>query len=318
MKKQIFFLKIFITLTMGVFAQQESQYSQSTYTQLLANPAYAGSDGRICAFATQRLQWVGAFSKGAPQVTAFNVDAGIKKFGLGISIENDVLGFEQDLKANLSLAYKFSLGKGDLRLGLKWGIVNSTIDADWKVADGSDASSDLAIPIAGKASDLNFLDFGFGVYYKADGLYLGISSTHILESELEFDRDQEGTSKTVMPVKRHYYIMAGYNIPFTNPLLEFKPSIFVQSDGLKTQLSFTGLVEYNKKLWGGVSLRTDKAVIGIFGVKLFKWVDVSYSYDFVVSDIKEYNEGTHEIVMGFALDVKRDKTPEKYKSIRFL
>ena len=32
----------------------------------------------------------------------------------------------------------------------------------------------------------------------------------------------------------------------------------------------------------------------------------------------EYNDGTHELMMGFCLDVKKDKTPEKYKSIRFL
>lgn len=313
MKKSIFFLFIFIMSTVVLMAQQESQYSQNTYTQLLHNPGYAGSDGRICAFALQRLQWTGF--EGAPQVTAFNVDGSVKRFGIGISIENDVYGFDENLKANLSLAYKVALGNGNLGIGLKWGIVNSTINADWKTPVGDDGATDPAIPISG-SNNTNFLDFGFGLYYKAEDLYLGISSTHLLESDLEFTSGTEGVTK--VPVKRHYYITAGYNMPFANPLLEFKPNIFVQSDGVKTQLAFTGLFEYNKKLWGGVSLRTDKAIIGILGAELFKWVKVSYSYDFVVSDMMGHNSGTHEIMMGFCIDVKKDKTPEKYKSIRFL
>lgn len=296
-------------------AQQDPQYSQNTYTQLLVNPGYAGSDGRICAYALQRSQWVGF--DGGPSVTAFNVDAGIRKFGLGLSLENDEVGYETNFKLNLSVAYKIPLAKGNLGVGVKWGIVNSSLDAAWNTPD-VEAPSDPAIPLE-QANSLDFLDFGFGLFYKSEDLYLGISSTHLLESDLEFDSGEGDDSPTTkVALKRHYYITAGYNMPFANPLLEFKPSIFVQSDGTKSQLSFTGLLEYNKKMWGGVSLRTDKAIIGILGLELFKWVKVSYSYDFVVSDVREYNDGSHEIMMGFCLDIKKDKTPEKYKSIRFL
>jgi type IX secretion system PorP/SprF family membrane protein len=296
-------------------AQQEPQYSQNTYTQLLVNPGYAGSDGRICAYALQRSQWTGF--DGNPTITAFNVDGSFKRFGLGVSLENDAVGFETNLKLNLSVAYKIPLAKGNLGVGIKWGIVSSALSgAEWNTPEEA-ASDDPAIPIA-EANSLDFLDFGFGLFYKSEDLYLGISSTHLLESELEFDSNDEGTTTSKVALKRHYYLTAGYNMPFANPLLEFKPSIFVQSDGTKSQLAFTGLVEYNKKIWGGVSLRTDKAIIGILGLELFKWVKVSYSYDFVVSDLMEYYNGTHEIMMGFCLDIKKDKTPEKYKSIRFL
>ncbi len=300
-------------------AQQESQFSQVAYTQLLTNPGYAGSDGKICAYALQRSQWTG-FGDGAPSVTVFNVDAAIKnRFGLGISLENDELGFDKNFKLNLSIAYKASLGNGNLGIGVKWGVANSAVDlgdSQWITPD-VEANNDVAIPIDG-SNDFNLLDFGFGLFYKTEDLYLGISSTHLLESEFEFNSNEDGSSTTKVALKRHYYITAGYNLAFANPLLEFKPNIFVRSDGTNSQLAVTGLIEYNKKIWGGVSLRTDKAITGIFGMELFKWVKVSYSYDFVVSELMGYNDGTHEIMMGFCLDVKKDKTPEKYKSIRFL
>jgi type IX secretion system PorP/SprF family membrane protein len=309
MKKQFFFILVLLMVSAISKAQEDPQFSQTMFTQLLINPGYAGSEDKICAYAINRTQWAGF--EGAPSVTAFNVDAAIKnRFGLGLSLENDELGFDKNFKINISIAYKQTVGKGKLGIGLKWGVANSAIDAEWSAPDGTKGELDPAIP-DGKSEAMSFLDFGFGLYYKTQDLYLGISSTHLNEPEFDYDKGS--------PVlKRHYYITAGYNLPFTNPLLEFQHSVFVQSDGTTSQLAINALIAYNKKIWGGVSLRTDNAIVGIFGVELFKWVKVSYSYDFIVSDLTGYNSGTHEIMMGFCLDVKKDKTPEKYKSIRFL
>lgn len=312
MKKQSLFLAIFLMVSLLLKAQQDPQYTQTMFTQLLTNPGYAGSEDKICAYALQRLQWT-EFGDGAPSVTVFNVDAAIKnRFGLGLSLENDELGFDKNFKINLSIAYKQAIGNGKLGIGIKWGVANSAIDlngGEW-ITPSEPYTTDVAIPDDG-SEDMTFLDFGFGLYYKTQDLFLGISSTHLNEPEFKYEK---GTPS----LKRHYYITAGYNLPFANPLLEFKPSVFVQSDGTNSQLAINALIEYNKKLWGGVSIRTDNAISGIFGLELFKWVKVSYSYDFVVSDLMGYNNGTHEIMMGFCLDVKKDKTPEKYKSIRFL
>ncbi len=317
MKKQIFFLLVLLMVS-AISKAQDSQFSQTMFTQLLINPGYAGSEDKICAYALNRTQWSGL--EGAPRVTVFNVDAAIKnRIGLGLSLENDELGFDKNFKINLSLAYKQTIGKGKLGIGVKWGVASSAIDVGgggWVTPDVI-ANDDPAIPIDG-SNDINFLDFGFGLYYKTQDLYLGISSTHLLDSEFEFNSNEAGTTTATNVLKRNYYITAGYNLPFANPLLEFKPSVFVQSDGTNSQLAVNALIAYNKKIWGGVSLRTDNAITGIFGIELFKWVKVSYAYDFVVSDLVGYNNGTHEIMMGFCLDVKKDKTPEKYKSIRFL
>jgi len=312
MKKQSLFLAIFLMVSLLLKAQQDPQFTQTMFTQLLTNPGYAGSEDKICAYALQRVQWT-EFGDGAPSVTVFNIDAAIKnRFGLGLSLENDELGFDKNFKINLSIAYKQPIGNGKLGIGVKWGVANSAIDlqgSEW-ITPTHDPATDNAIPENGSEA-MTFLDFGFGLYYKTQDLYLGISSTHLNEPEFKYEK---GTPS----LKRHYYITAGYNLPFANPLLEFKPSVFVQSDGTNSQLAINALIAYNKKLWGGVSLRTDNAISGIFGLELFKWVKVSYSYDFVVSDLMGYNSGTHEIMMGFCLDVKKDKTPEKYKSIRFL
>jgi len=311
----------FIILFTGLFfsmGQQDPQFSQYYFTQLGINPAYAGSEDKICAYALQRLQWTNF--EGAPSTTVFNADGAIKRFGLGISLLNDEFGFDKNFKVNLSISYKFPISTGNLAVGIKWGVANSSInlsDGGW-ITPTDPANQDIAIPENGDA--LSYMDFGFGIYYKTPDLYLGISSTQLLNTEFEHSKLNAANETVTVntSLKRHYYLTAGYNMPFSNPLLEFKPSVLVQSDGKNSQLALTGLITYNKKLWGGVSLRTDNAIIGILGAELFKWVKISYSYDFVVSDLMGYNNGTHEIMMGFCLDVKKDKTPERYKSIRFL
>lgn len=318
MKKQFLFFVFLIIAPALVKAQQDPQFTQNMFTHLSVNPGYAGSEDKICAYALQRMQWQNF--DGAPSTTVFNVDAAIKnRIGLGLSLENDELGFDKNFKVNISFAYKQAIGNGKLGIGVKWGVANSSIDGDWITPD-TEYGQDPAIPEPG-SNEMNFLDFGFGLFYKTNDLYLGISSTHLLDgldaAAFEF-ASASGSSTTSVALKRHYYIMAGYNLPFANPLIEFKPGVLVQSDGTNSQLTINALIAYNKKMWGGVSLRTDNAISGILGVELFKWVKVSYSYDFVVSDLMEYNDGSHEIMMGFSLDVKKDKTPEKYKSIRFL
>ena len=83
MKKHIFLLSFFLLSTVLLNAQQESQFSQVAYTQLLTNPGYAGSEGKICAYALQRSQWTGF--DGAPTVTVFNLD------GIGLLSYTSVL-----------------------------------------------------------------------------------------------------------------------------------------------------------------------------------------------------------------------------------
>ena len=70
--------------------------------------------------------------------------------------------------------------------------------------------------------------------------------------------------------------------------------------------------------WAGVSFRAGDAMTGIIGFELFNGVRIGYSYDFTTSDIGNYSSGSHEFTVGYCFSLSMDKTPQKYKSIRFL
>ena len=77
------------------------------FNTLTFNPGYAGTSGMICATAINRQQWVGF--KGAPSTTIFNVSAPVSPFkinsGVGLMVENDIVGFDKDI--NLALIYSY-------------------------------------------------------------------------------------------------------------------------------------------------------------------------------------------------------------------
>ena len=301
---------------MQVTGQQDPQFSQNMFTRLSYNPAYTGSHGKICATALHRQQWYG-FGDGAPEISVFNFDAAISPFGInggvGLSLIQDQVGFNNNLGANLSLAYHFEAWDGNLSFGMNGGMINYSLKPHWIIPSGTSvhSSNDPAIPQ--EVKNEMAVDLGFGVYYHTEEMYVGVSSTHL--NEPTFSPAEGGVKPKI---GRNYYLISGYNLTVTDTKFELNPSLLVQSDGSTSQISLNTHISYDEKFWGGISVRTDKTLIGMIGAKLFNWVRVGYSYDMSFSEISKYHQGSHEIMVGFCFDIESDESPRKYKSIRFL
>ena len=272
------------------------------------NPGFAGSNGNICATAINRQQWLGF--DGAPQTTILSVDAAVAPFGInsgvGLNIVNDQLGVASNFKAGGTYAYRFPLLRGELGIGTELGIINKSIDGDFNPLEDGDAT----IP-KNKDNDINF-DMSLGAFYKDEKLYAGISVSHINQANFELN------GNTVASSQRHYFFAAGYNFNTPVSLLELKPSLFVKSDGRSHQINLNANVLYNKKFWGGISYRWEDAIIGILGIELFNGIKIGYSYDLNISKLSNYNQGTHEVMIGYCFNLGFEQKTENYNSVRFL
>jgi type IX secretion system PorP/SprF family membrane protein len=284
------------------------------FNTLTFNPGYAGTSGMICATALNRQQWLGF--RGAPVTTLFNVSAPVAPFkipsGVGLVVENDNIGFDKDISLYLIYTYIAEIGKGKLGIGLNAGMFDMTLDPKWEIPSGdvfTPPSGDPLIPDA-KESSVVF-DGGFGVYYRTDKYYGGLSVTHITRPTVKF-------SKGMTFLTRHFYLTGGYILQLPSPSLELLPSIYAMSDGRIIQISVTSLLRYNKKVWGGVSYRPGNALTGIVGIELFNGIRVGYAYDFPTSEIRKTTSGSHEFMVNYCFDISMGKSPMRYKSIRFL
>jgi type IX secretion system PorP/SprF family membrane protein len=291
------------------------------YDHISVNPGSAGSTDMISTTAIMRQQWVGI--DGAPSDFILNLSApfkfGTTHHGAGASLWSDEVGFNKDINLSVSYAYQFSVGNGRLGLGISGSFLNRKLDPEWYVPNTdpySDPSSDDAIP-KGKQSEFLF-DLGLGLFYHTDELYVGISSTHLLENEFVYKSETSTGGESKEKFVRHYYLTAGYNLQLSNPLLEFLPSVFLQSDQRITKIDLNATLMYNKKFWGGVTYRVGSAVIGMVGLNILNGVRIGYSYDFDTSALSSFSKGSHEIMVGYSFMVGVDKIPQKYKSIRYL
>jgi type IX secretion system PorP/SprF family membrane protein len=309
MKKILSTLLITSSISLSVFAQQDPQFSQNMFNRLQPNPATAGSNDAICASLIYRSQWVDF--EGAPKTGLISVDAPVTFLhgGLGLTVMTDKLGFEKNLQAKLAYALRFSVGNGNIALGVDAGLVQKSLEGGLITQGGVYDPVDPTDPIipAASVSGSKF-DLGAGLFYNSEHFYLGASALHLTEPKIDFG----SFSSTIV---KNYYGTAGASLDLT-PSVALKPSVFVKS-AVKTIVDFNLNVDFNNRFWIGGSYRLEDAIVAMIGVNLFQNLRLGYSYDITTSPIKNYSNGSHEITLGYCYKIKK-KIPPIIRNVRFL
>jgi len=91
----------------------------------------------------------------------------------------------------------------------------------------------------------------------------------------------------------------------------------IEYDGAVVQFNLGALVEYNKKIWGGLEYRFQDAVAILAGMN-FKSFRVGISYDIATSSITRYSYGGVEVMLNYCFKLKTEKFRKSYKNTRFL
>ncbi len=295
-------------------AQQDPASSLYMYNIANFNPGSVGASGMFSATASSRQQWVGF--EGAPFTTSFNINAPFSllgsRHGAGLTVMSDIIGFDTNISLSGEYSYIMEVGLGSLGVGINLGMINTSVNPSWSIPDGSDFTPAEQDPLIPNNSE-NFVAFdaGFGVYLKNDKYYAGFSVTHINQPKIKY-------SESTPYISRHFYATAGYAVQLPNPSFELLPSVWCLFNDGVVQISATTLLEYNKKVWGGLSYRASDALTGIVGVELYNGIRICYAYDFPLSEIRTATSGSHEILVNYCFDFSLGKSPMQYKSIRFL
>ena len=283
------------------------------FNHLAVNPGSAGNQNQICASLIARQQWMGI--EGAPQTTLAAISTPITPFGIesgiGLTLLSDQLGFYNNFNMKFDYAYRLDLGSGKLGVGLGLGFENRSLQSiAWEAFDP--VPQDHTI-VQQDDSKLVF-DMDFGAFYRNDKFYAGASITHLNGANVEFN-----TSGSTY-LSRHIYLTGGYNFELKDPRFEIEPSIFFKTDGSSMQIDINTNLIYNKKIWGGVTYRTTDAIVALFGIKFGNNLKLGLAYDITTSKLG-YNyggQGSVEIFVGYCFNILKDKTPQKYKSVRIL
>nr|WP_245895715.1 type IX secretion system membrane protein PorP/SprF [Flavobacterium album] len=283
---------LLIVYALQLHAQQDPQYTQYMYNTLTVNPAYTGSTGNLEATLQHRTQWVGI--DGAPQTQAFSIHSPMfdEHVGLGLSVVNDRLGPSNETYVNGNFSYTIPLGLDTkLAFGLRAGA--RMLNIDWSKGRAyQDGDPLLNTNINNRINPT----IGSGIYVYDEKWYAGISVPNFLRSDY-YNDVQEATVQD----RLHYYVMGGYVFDLTEDV-KFKPAVLakiVSGSPLIVDASANFLLQDIVTL--GVSYRWDDSVSGLAGFQITKGIFAGYSYDYSVTQLNKYNNGSHEIILRFQL-----------------
>ena len=295
--KTIKTILFFLLIPKWLFGQLTPETDQYVLNPLTINPAYAGNRGALNIAAFYRRQWVGI--PGAPETETLVMDAPFldSKLGLGLILSNDKIGVTKETSFSTNYAYKISMGEGNLSLGLGAGvIITNTAWSDLSVSDPGDEyylinSRVFLVP-----------DFRFGAYYSNQNYFVGISIPKLLGQRFDFNKDKY-TFK-FNPDQYNYLINAGYVFNLS-PKLMFLPSTLVTfSSGQKLLYDVNAHFILLDRLWLGASYRNNRSVAGLLQLAINNQFRIAYTYDFDLSELRKYSNGSHEIMVRYEFRYK--------------
>jgi type IX secretion system PorP/SprF family membrane protein len=297
MKKILISLIIFVSISS--YAQQDPLFSQYMFNKLAVNPAYAGSTEMLTVDLLSRYQWVGI--KGAPKTTTLCLHSPLRNnhMGLGLYLYADILGPTETYGLMGSYAYRIKVGKGKLCFGLQVGFKYSVFNVDKiKVQDPDFVYS-------GQDVKKFIPDANFGIYYYSKKFFAGLSSKQLFQNESGLTKVNGKT--TYSKLLRHFYGMAGVNIPITDKI-SFRPSVMAKFvPHAPFQCDFNASLLFSNLFWIGASYRTEKAVVFLTEFRITKNLRIGYSYDMYLGKLMTVNKGSHEIRLGLDFDVFRSR-----------
>lgn len=289
--KKIILAIIILALGWSANAQQFGSFSQTIENKYLVNPAVVGEDESMPVFLGYKRLWTGIDNAPTSQLLTFHMKLNDELGGVGAKVFNYSTGPISKSGLNLSYAYHLKLND-DMKLsfGLSAALYQVYLNKqDLNVEDQNDnlinyGSEKLIVP-----------DANFGIYFYAKNYYAGISSFQLLGRKVDLMNDEMNFNQN-----RHYFLNGGYIFEAGSDF-KIEPSVllkYVESNFAQWDLYVK--TTYKELVWLALGYRSDFAfapndVIISAGVQQGK-IKLGYAFDYTLSDIGKYSNGTHEII----------------------
>jgi type IX secretion system PorP/SprF family membrane protein len=268
------------------------------FNGLAINPAYAGSHEALSVTAFARKQWAGV--EGAPVSATLSAHTPIKKekMGLGVLFSSDKISIFNETSFKAVYSYHIALSKQrKLAFGLQAGFNNYAIRYSQLK---SKTMNDPALPAA---DDINWTpNFGAGVYYYSQKLYLGLSVPFLSSSIF-------GTKNIAKQIelRNNYFLTAGYVATVSHDF-KIKPSVLVKYiAGNPVQMDLNATVLFREVLWAGLSYRSFNSLSFLTQVNVTEQLRIGYSYDFPLGKLSGFHTGSHEFMINYLFSFTKTK-----------
>ena len=296
---------IILVFAISAFGQQEQHFTNFYYNQQMYNPAYVGSRNTPSFTGLHRSQWMGF--EGAPnsQVISFQTPVMKQRAGVGGTIARQGIGISYTWFSSAAYSYNLRITQEiDLRVGLQATLeylgIKFSDSRVITVTQNDPSTSD------GEFEDKYSGNVGVGLYltYK-DIFYFGASSPQLYPNLLGFNDLVRNRAKAFP----HRYFNIGAVIPATDDI-EVMPNMLVKwVDQAPVDADINFSVRYKKLITGGITYRTGgggmtnvgESVDLLIFYQFNQKIGAGLSYDLTLSDIKDYSNGSIELIVRYDL-----------------
>lgn len=296
-------------MILPLMGQQLEQYTQFSINPFLINPAIAGTEDFLHLQAGYRSQWSGF--EGAPRTGYLAVHSAlnnrqlsaasrrreqISRIALGLVLVNDQTGPLEQISGMGTFAYNFALNRQGLRMsfGLSAGLKQFSYNPDGY----TDNLLDLDDPVLLTSENFQMLQLAAGFWLYNDQFFLGGASFQLVNSLVAgTNRPTVGFTEQLFP--RHYYLMWGLRLNLGNEAYLVPAVLLKTLTNAAISFDVTNKLIFADQFWLGANYRKEDS-FGLFGGLLIKGrLELSLSYDFVMSPIRNAAARSSEIHLGY-------------------
>ncbi|MEX0986885.1 MAG: type IX secretion system membrane protein PorP/SprF [Bacteroidales bacterium] len=283
--------------SVNLAGQQLPQFTQYMFNDFILNPAIAGIHDYYQIRTSHRFQWVGMTDPPLTNSISFYGPHSSMDMGFGGTIFTDITGPTSRTGISSSYGYNIAINN-DMRLSMGLSLNMLQYKVDGTQLTPKDPSD---LYIQGVVSTTYVPDAGVGVYLYGDNFFAGISSAQLLNNKLKIFEEKTGLNR----LKSHLFLTGGYRYEVDRDWI-IEPSAIVKVTAPRQfKFEFNTKVEWVEMVWLAAGYRFHEAVSIMAGYNHDDRFYFGYAYDIGITDLRKYNMGSHEIMIGYRFnDIK--------------
>lgn len=284
----------------AVQSQQLHFTSQFLQHNSMYNPAAAGIANKNLLGVSYRSMW--SSFPGNPKTMMVYGDFELKKLnaGIGAYVYRDETGPTSRTGLQLAYSYHIRTRKENQKfaIGIELRALQFAIDKNKLSASlGND-------PILAGAENKFGIDAGAGVYYTDGKLSAGAAVSQLIQSKLQLA--DVPNAKEGGKLYRHYNFTANYRFN-TGGDIYLIPNVMARViENSPSEFDFGAKLDYQDKVWWALNWRVHQFWSIQAGLKLINRLRVTYSYDYYVSPISVFTDGSGAHEVGLQFDLKKN------------
>lgn len=284
------------------FGQNRINYSQYMHNHQAFNPAFIEDNSEIGGSVLYRNQW--NMIQGSPANFVADVFANFGNSNLDIQFLYDEITIFKHIEAGASYSYAIRLGMGTrMSLGLKASYNQQTVNYDQ--LQNLEAGDPNLSGIVKKQG----LNLGAGLFVRNNKWHVGLGMPYIFNNG-----NIEASTNLYNDVSYSHVFITGGGRVVGNTDMQFYPTTMIKwTKGSPLNMSLDMNFLFQERFWTSAGYRTDNTLILSAGLYLWNSFKIVYSYDLGLGKVNKYGGMTHEISMGYGMEMfKNSFTQRKF------